>query len=131
MDKNDKIKVGLFRQSDNALTFRAGDVIFNEGDIGREMFVVRKGRVELRIGNLQLDVVEADETFGELALIDQQTRSATATALTDCEVVPVDSQRFLFLVQQTPNFALLMLKILASRLRRMDSAAGYVKDGLA
>lgn len=131
MDKNDKIKVGLFRQSDNALTFRAGDVIFNEGDIGREMFVVRKGRVELRIGNLQLDVVEADETFGELALIDQQTRSATATALTDCEVVPVDSQRFLFLVQQTPNFALLMLKILASRLRRMDSAAGYIKDGPA
>ncbi len=131
MDKNDKIKVGLFRQSDNALTFRAGDVIFNEGDIGREMFVVRKGRVELRIGNLQLDVVEADETFGELALIDQQTRSATATALTDCEVVPVDSQRFLFLVQQTPNFALLMLKILASRLRRMDSAAGYINDGPA
>jgi CRP-like cAMP-binding protein len=53
-----------------------------------------------------------------MALIDKEARSASARALTDCEIVPVDERRFLFMVQQTPFFALHLLKTIAGRLRR-------------
>jgi CRP-like cAMP-binding protein len=59
--------------------------------------------------------------FGEMALIDTGTRSATAIAKTDCRLVPINERRFQFLVQQTPNFALQLMRIIADRLRRMDS----------
>ena len=121
MANDTRIKVGFFKNADRVLAFKPGDVIFKEGDVGTEMFVVRSGLVELRIGDKVLDTVGEEETFGEMALIDQRPRSACAIAATDCEIVPVDSKRFLFLVQQTPNFALLMLKIMANRLRNMDN----------
>ena len=121
MANGTRIKVGFFKNADKFLTFKSGEIIFREGDAGAEMFVVRSGRVDLKIGDKVLDTVGEEETFGEMALIDQRPRSASAVAATDCEIVPVDSKRFLFLVQQTPNFALLMLKIMANRLRNMDS----------
>ena len=120
MDTN-RIKVSLFKSASEFRTFKAGEVIFTEGSEGHEMFVVRKGQVALKIHGKILTTIEEDETFGEMALIDRNTRSATAEAVTDCEVVPIDSRRFLFLVQQTPNFALIMLQILAQRLRTMDA----------
>lgn len=55
-----------------------------------------------------------------MALIDRNTRSATAVAKTACKLVPIDEKRFKFLVQQTPNFALQLMRIIAERLRRMD-----------
>jgi len=121
MSDASRIKVSLFRSSENVRAFAAGEVIFREGEPGVEMFVVRQGSVSLSIAGRVLTSLEADETFGEMALIDQAPRSATATAATPCEVVPIDRKRFLFLVQQTPNFALTMLQILAQRLRTMDA----------
>lgn len=119
--ENNRIKVTLFRNSSEFRSFKAGEIIFGEGTEGNEMFVVRKGQVALKINGKVLATIDEDETFGEMALIDHRTRSATAEALTDCEVVPIDSRRFLFLVQQTPNFALIMLQIMAQRLRTMDA----------
>jgi CRP/FNR family cyclic AMP-dependent transcriptional regulator len=117
-----RIKVGIFKSANDFRTFKAGETIFSEGDPGEEMFVVRKGTVSLKINGQLIVTAEEDETFGEMALIDGRTRSATAEAVTDCEVVPIDSRRFLFLVHQTPNFALIMLRVLANRLRTMDAA---------
>ncbi len=121
MANGNRIKVGFFKNADNFIKFKSGDVIFKEGDPGTEMYVVRSGTIDLRIGDKTLDTLGEEETFGEMALIDQRPRSASAVAASDCEIVPVDSKRFLFLVQQTPNFALLMLKIMANRLRNMDN----------
>jgi CRP-like cAMP-binding protein len=56
--------------------------------------------------------------LGELALIEQVARSATVTAVTDCEFLPLDAKCFKFLVQQTPNLALQVMKAMADRLRR-------------
>jgi CRP/FNR family cyclic AMP-dependent transcriptional regulator len=117
-----RIKVGLFKSASDFRTYKAGETIFTEGSPGEEMFVVRKGTVSLKINGQLIVTAEEDETFGEMALIDGRARSATAEAVTDCEVVPIDSRRFLFLVHQTPNFALIMLRVLANRLRSMDAA---------
>ncbi len=58
--------------------------------------------------------------IGEMALIDHLPRSASARATTDAKLVPIDQRRFLFLVQETPFFAIHVMKVMADRLRRMN-----------
>ena len=58
-----------------------------------------------------------------MALIDDSPRSATVVALTDVTVVPIQEQRFLFMVEHTPFFALRVMRVLANRLRRQNKAA--------
>ena len=64
----------------------------------------------------------ADNIFGEMALIDSEPRSATAVAITDVELVPISEKQFLFLVSQTPYFALRLMRVLAQRLRATNKA---------
>ena len=54
-------------------------------------------------------------------MIEEPTRSATITAKSDCRLLPIGNKRFNFLVQQTPNFALHVMKVMAKRLRATDS----------
>ena len=60
--------------------------------------------------------------FGEMAIIDQEPRSATAKAKSNCKLALVNQKRFTLLVQQTPFFALQIMHILADRLRRNTNA---------
>jgi len=99
--------------------FKPGDVIFADGDVGEHMFAVLEGDVEIRRGDRVLEVVEVGGVFGELALIDQTPRSATAIAMRDCRLAAVTRERFIALVQRTPYFALDIMKVLADRLRRV------------
>src|SRR5271155_848363 len=98
-------------------SYKAGDVIFNEGDPAEELFVVKTGSVEIRVGDRRLDTLPERSIFGEMALIDHGPRSATAIAATDAELVPVGEKQFLFLVSRTPYFALNVMRVLAERLR--------------
>src|SRR4029077_19658899 len=61
--------------------FRAGDVIFKQGDTGQELFIIKSGKVEIRIGNHVLDTLSPSNIFGEMALIDSAPRNATAVAI--------------------------------------------------
>ncbi len=127
-----RVKLEIFRHVMEARKFRPGEVIFYQGEIGEEMFAIKKGRVELRVDNRLLDTLEENEVFGEMALVDRLTRSATAVAVDEVEVIAIDEHRFLFMVQQTPNFALTMLKVMALRLRRRETLAPWGKaDGQA
>jgi CRP/FNR family transcriptional regulator, cyclic AMP receptor protein len=100
-----------------------GKTIFQEGDHGDEFFVVVRGRVEIRSGDRHFETLDADGIFGEMALIDDNPRSATAVALTDVTLAPIKENQFLFLVQNTPFFALSVMRVLARRLRRQNKAA--------
>ena len=113
--------LNLFRYAENTQTFAAGETIFTEGSTGREMYVVLEGSVDIRVGKKTLDVTGPGGVFGEMALIDSSTRSATAIAKDDCTLVPVDEKQFLRMVERTPLFTLNVMQILAGRLRRMDS----------
>ena len=103
-------------------TFKAGDVIFRQGDAAEELFVIKSGQVEIRIGNRVLHTVPELGIFGEMALIDHAPRSATAVALTEVTLVPVGEKQFLFLVSRTPHFALNVMRTLAQRLRSTNKA---------
>jgi CRP-like cAMP-binding protein len=102
--------------------FARGVTIFEEGDHGDEFFVVVRGEVEIRSGNRRLETLGRGGIFGEMALIDDSPRSATVVALTECTVAPIKESQFLFLVRNTPFFALRVMRVLAARLRRQNKA---------
>jgi CRP/FNR family transcriptional regulator, cyclic AMP receptor protein len=107
-----------------AQTFKAGSTIFREGDEANELFVIKSGQVRIQIGNRTITELGADSIFGEMALIDSEPRSATAIATTDVELVAVSEKQFLFLVSQTPYFALRVMRVLAQRLRVTNKTFG-------
>ena len=108
----------------DAKLLKAGSVIFREGDEARELFVIKSGEVRIQIGNRTVADLKADSIFGEMALIDNEPRSATAVAVTDVELVAVSEKQFLFLVSQTPYFALKVMRVLAQRLRATNKTFG-------
>lgn len=101
---------------------RAGEVIFAEGDPAQELYVIQRGQVEIRKGGRLLDTLTGKTIFGEMALIDHAPRAATAVAATDVDLVPVGEKQFLFLVRETPYFALNVMRVLARRLRSANGA---------
>lgn len=105
-------------------TVKAGETIFREGDEAHEMFVIKHGHVAIRLGNRTLAELGDRAIFGEMALIDSAPRSATAVAMTDCELVPISEKQFLFLVSQTPYFALNVMRVLARRLDTTNRSFG-------
>jgi len=108
----------LFRNPEYFVPFKAGDVIFNEGDAGDMMYVVIEGEVDIVVRNKIVETIGPENFLGEMALVDASPRSATAVARTNCKLAPINHSRFNFLVQQTPNFALHLMRVMTDRLRR-------------
>jgi CRP-like cAMP-binding protein len=98
--------------------YQKGDVIFSEGDKGDHMYVIRSGEVEVERDGKIVETLSPGGIFGEMALIDGAPRAATARAKTACEVAPITEKSFLFLVHETPFFAIAVMRALADRLRR-------------
>jgi CRP/FNR family cyclic AMP-dependent transcriptional regulator len=113
--------LGLFNREPNVLTLKSGETLFQKGDPARSMYVVLTGELRIGDGNAIFDRLTEGGIVGEMALIDHGPRSATVTASTDCTLAEVDEKRFLFLVQQTPMFALNVMRLLSQRLRRMNA----------
>ena len=108
--------------------FKAGDIIFREGDPAAELFVVKSGTVEIRIGGRLIDTLGERSIFGEMALIDGRPRSATALALADTELIPLGEKGFSLLVAYNPKFALSMLRVMVKHLRAVDAVIRQKPD---
>jgi CRP-like cAMP-binding protein len=115
------VEINIFSRDPNAIDLPAGSVIFTEGENGNLMYAVVAGVVELAHGGIVVEEVGPTGILGELALIDHSPRSATATAKTDARVVPVDEKRFMFLVQEHPTFALLVMRVMSDRIRKTNA----------
>jgi len=96
-------------------------VIMNEGETGVFMYVVLAGKVAISIKSKTIERVGAGGIFGEMALVDQSPRAATATAETDCNLLSLNRNDFLALVKSNPLFGAAVLKSAADRLRDMTS----------
>ncbi len=103
-----------------SVAYRKGDLVFQRGEVADRMYVVAEGEVEILIGDAVVDLVGTEGIFGEMALISRDLRSATARARSDCRIVEIPEKRFLYLVQETPYFALEVMRVIAERLRRRD-----------
>jgi len=111
----------VFEKDATPIPFTAGQIIFEEGQTRDFMYVVKKGEVDIVIRGHVVETVGEDSFFGELALIDRAPRSATAIAKTDCALIKIDERQFLYLVQETPFFALIVMRTLAARIRRRNA----------
>ena len=104
--------------------FRKGTLLCREGDPGREMFIVQKGKVQVRKkvgpGEKVLAELGDGEFFGEMALLEGLNRSATVEALADSKILVINPETFETLLKNNPEIALKMLKKMAARLRTLD-----------
>lgn len=115
--------VDLVKRERNTKTYKAGQVIFAEGDTDNNcMYVVDAGQVDISNSKHFLELIEPEGFFGEMALVNNKPRSATATAKTDCTVIEVNEGDFYFLIQHSPYFALQVMQVLAERVRRNTEA---------
>ena len=99
----------------------AEHVIFAEGDSAVFMYIVLSGRVAISIRSKVVEMVGPGGVFGEMALVDQSARAATAKAETACSLLAINRGDFLALVRGKPAFGVSLLQALAERLRYMTS----------
>jgi CRP-like cAMP-binding protein len=110
--------IALLMRSGEPETVAAGATVFSEGDPGEQLYLVKSGEVALSTNGRPLETVGEGGIFGEMAVIDLEPRSATAVAESDSELIVIDKRRFWFLVQETPYFAEIVMKVMVNRLRR-------------
>ena len=113
----------LFRNAPEVVAVASGKYIFRKGEAAKVMYLIIEGEVELMLGNTVVETAGEGSFIGEMALIEDEPRSASARARGDCRVFPINEARFQLLVKETPFFALQLMKILARRLRNMDARA--------
>jgi CRP-like cAMP-binding protein len=114
--------IDIFRNAAEFISYAPGDVIIREGDTGDTAYAIKDGEVDVMVGGKVVEHLVSGGIFGEMALIDQNPRSATVVATIACQLVPINERQFTFLVQQTPYFALEVMRIMAERLRRLNAA---------
>jgi CRP/FNR family cyclic AMP-dependent transcriptional regulator len=107
--------------------YDVADIIFEEGSTGRELFVVLDGKIDIvkDTGTTRTTIVTLGkgEFFGEMAVIDGSSRSATAIAAAPkTRVMRINHARFVYLVSQQPAFALMIMDALSKRLRASNAA---------
>ena len=102
------------------MQYEQGTEIFKEGETGDCMYIIQQGNIKIHKGNTTLAILKEKEVFGELSLLDADTRSASATADTDCILYKIDQEPFYELMDERPEVAKGFIKILCQRLRTMN-----------
>lgn len=97
--------------------YAKGTQVVKEGETGNCMYIIFRGEVKITKGKELLAVLKEMDFFGELSLMDTETRSATATALADCILFRIDQEPFYDLVETRPEVVKGVIKILCKRLR--------------
>lgn len=109
---------GLLARAGERRSYSDGEVIFEQGDHGDSMYIVKGGAVALKAGDRVIETVAAPGLFGEMALIESRPRSLSAVADGDAELVSIPARHFWVLVHETPYFAQLVMSVMAGRLRQ-------------
>ena len=104
-----------------------GTVIFEENEPGDCMYIIFSGDIQIHKGKTTLAILHEKEVFGELALLDAETRSASATAKTDCILFKIDQEPFYELIDTRPEVARGFIKILCNRLRQINKKTAEEK----
>ena len=112
--------VAHFRGSRTLVSVQSGLPLFNEGESGKNMYVLMEGTVAICVGGKVVEVAEPGALIGEMALIDSSVRSATAITRSACRVISINSSQFDLLVRESPEFARHVMEVMAERLRRMN-----------
>jgi CRP-like cAMP-binding protein len=105
------------------VTMPAGRVLFNQGDSAAELFVVVEGQVRVERDGSVIATRGPGEFFGEMALVSEGTRMASATCETDCRLLILGHREFHSLMDEFPELKMRVLETLAQRVRSLDTSA--------
>ncbi len=105
--------------------FKAGAKIFNEGDKGTDFYLIKKGKVifykkKSEDEIMVMDTMEAGEIFGEMAIVGDNPRAATAVCATDCIIAVSDKDSLDALIRGNPDFAVSLIRKLAQRVHMSE-----------
>ena len=95
----------------------AGDCVFAEGEPGDALYLVALGSVKVHKGDKQLAILSVRDVFGEMAVLDSEPRSASVTVLKDAVLLKIDRDDFRDILNERPEIALGVIKVLSRRLR--------------
>lgn len=102
-----------------------GTVLFYEGDPGQEMYIIQAGKVRIskKVRNVEktLVILGKGEFFGEMAILNNRPRSATATVIEDCKILIIDRETFETMIRNNAEVAIRIIKKLAARLQEADN----------
>lgn len=106
--------------------FSAGQVVFHHGDPAGLLYIIQKGKIKISYATAEgqealLAILGKDDFFGELALLDEAPRSATAQALEPTETLTLHREEFLHFLRHNPDFALHVLRVLTQRIRHLNN----------
>ena len=99
------------------VTLKAGDVLFEEGEPGDTMYIIARGEVEIYQGAHKIAVSRTGDPIGEIALLDDKPRTASARAVTDTDLLAIDSNSFFGTVTAHVNINRAIMRFLAGRMR--------------
>ena len=102
------------------ITMTAGSIVIDQGDMGREAFIILKGEVTIKRNNRQIATLSDGDVVGELSLLDHGPRTASVTCVTDCTLLVIDHRRFINVLDEVPSIAHKLMGSLAARIRIMD-----------
>ncbi|MEH1910073.1 MAG: cyclic nucleotide-binding domain-containing protein [Nostoc sp.] len=114
------LTVSIFQKKSDPKVFSAGQVIFEEGQPGDNMYGILEGEVDILVNGKIIETIETGEVFGIGVLVGVQNRTYTAIAKVDSKLGFLDEEGFLFAVQETPMFALQVMKSYSERLTRLQ-----------
>ncbi len=118
--------------ADLLVSFKAGETIFLQGQAGDKMYIIETGEVELarRFGpsERQISALAVGDFFGEMSVLEDLPRTATARALSDCRLLPIDPATFDHLLRQHPEITVRMLRTLSGRLREIDEETQQAQE---
>ncbi len=123
-------------QAITKLTLKPGDLIFSEGEMGYHFYIVESGRVQIFKKNsegnkVEIGVVESGQSFGEFALLDQKPRSASAQALTLCQITKISPEGYESLLAELPPWAVSMMKSFVQRIKHTNELLQKVPQFLS
>jgi CRP/FNR family transcriptional regulator, cyclic AMP receptor protein len=102
------------------ITMTAGTIIVDQGQMGREAFVVLAGEVTVKRGGRKIISLGAGAMVGELSLLDHGPRTATVVCDTDCTLFVIDQRHFRSVLENNPTIAIKLLGTLAGHIRNLD-----------
>jgi CRP/FNR family cyclic AMP-dependent transcriptional regulator len=112
--------IELYQKPPSPKAYAAGETIFSQGETGNLMYGVISGAVEMQLDGKVIETIATGDVFGEGALVhDNHLRTSTAIAKTNCTIGFLDREHFMFAVQQTPMFAIEVMRSYSDRFRRL------------
>ncbi|MEI8237956.1 MAG: cyclic nucleotide-binding domain-containing protein [Actinomycetota bacterium] len=107
-------------KASDEITMPAGALIVDQGQTGREAFIVLEGTVTVKRNGKKLGSYGPGTIIGELSLLDHGPRTATVTCDTDCELLLLDQRHFMGVLDTVPAIAHKLLATLSGRIRDLD-----------